>query len=56
MWAKDYSDPTVLDGTQWELEITYKDGKTRKYEGSNNFPRTFDDLRKLVGDEIFEEQ
>ena len=56
MWAKDYSDPTILDGTQWELEITYIDGKTRKYEGSNDFPRTFNALSKLVGDESFEEE
>lgn len=56
MWAKDYSDPTILDGTQWRFEITYNDGKTRKYEGSNDFPRTFNALSKLVGDESFEEE
>ena len=56
MWAKDYSDPTILDGTQWELEIKYEDGKTRKYSGSNDFPRTFDALSKLVGDKFFEDE
>ena len=56
MWAKNYSDPTILDGTQWNLEITYKDGKTRKYWGSNDFPRTFDSLSKLVGGESFEDE
>ena len=48
MWAKEYSDyGLVEDGTQWKFEITYNDGKTRKYEGSNDFPRTFNALSSL---------
>ena len=56
-WAKEYSSyGLVEDGTQWKLEITYNDGKTRKYGGSNAYPRTFDALRKLVGDEYLDEE
>jgi len=37
----------VLDGVQWFLEIQYKNGKKKKYAGSNAFPYNYDDLISL---------
>lgn len=52
-WDKTYStlkyDMEILDGTQWELTITYKSGKVAKYGGSNAYPYNFDDLCQLFG-------
>ena len=40
-WKKDYHDPDILDGTQWEL--TFKDGKKiYRGRGSNAYPENFE--------------
>jgi hypothetical protein len=36
-WYRNYTDPHVLDGTQWELFYHNK-----KHEGSNKFPDEYD--------------
>ena len=36
-WARDYTNPDVLDGTQWLLKLTH-DGGTVRCAGSNAFP------------------
>ena len=46
-WHRDYVDLTVFDGTQWGLTIYFSGGKRKKYEGSNDFPNEFNDLRVL---------
>ncbi len=40
----------VLDGTQWDLEIEFRNGKPLwKSSGSNSYPYNFDDFQKLFG-------
>lgn len=38
----------VLDGVQWFLEIQYKNGRKKKFSGSNAFPYNYDDLLSLL--------
>jgi len=58
-WKKQYDDPGMLDGTQWELEIKYNEGAAFKAYGSNAYPENIIDgasefkmllkgLRKLI--------
>jgi hypothetical protein len=37
-WKRRYVDKTILDGTQWELEVTFENGSTVKRNGSNQYP------------------
>ncbi len=37
-WKRNYMNMHVLDGTQWELEISYNQGKKKKISGSNAYP------------------
>lgn len=48
----------VLDGTQWELEIHYKNGiKPFKIYGDNAYPYNFDEFKELLGiDSSIEEE
>jgi hypothetical protein len=48
-WDKEYIDSEILDGTQWNFEIEYNDGKKKKYSGSNDFPDNFEELCELFG-------
>lgn len=36
-WQPEYFDHDILDGTQWELELTHA-GRTVKCDGSNAYP------------------
>ena len=41
---------SVLDGTQWELEIHYTNGaKPFKSYGSNSYPYNFNEFQELIG-------
>ncbi len=44
-WKKEYIDPNILDGTQWEIKISNSYKKIKSY-GSNKFPnkKKFNDL------------
>ncbi|SDJ61876.1 hypothetical protein [Alkalibacterium thalassium] len=46
-WQEAYNDPTILDGTQWELKLTFDDRESVKSVGSNAFPALYDDLLEL---------
>lgn len=46
-WKKNYIDPSVLDGTQWELKIRLTNGRKRTYYGSNDYPPYWDELVKI---------
>ena len=46
-WKKDYTDPYVLDGEQWELEIGLNGGRKRTYHGSNDYPPYWPELRAI---------
>jgi hypothetical protein len=47
-WKKRYVNLNVLDGTQWELEITFIDRKPLKCHGSNMFPPHWKKLLKVI--------
>ena len=44
-WKKNYVDPNVLDGEQWELELKLSGGRVRNYGGSNAFPPYWAELK-----------
>lgn len=46
-WQEAYNDSTILDGTQWELKLTFDDRESVKSVGSNAFPALYDDLLEL---------
>lgn len=55
-WKDRYFAPQVCDGTQWQLEIIFSDGSSRKIAGSNAWPKDFDllcigDIRKRMREE-----
>ncbi len=49
-WEKNYDNPYVMDGTQWQIRIEYEDGR-RPVEigGSNAYPYNFSELMELLG-------
>lgn len=55
-WKNRYVDPDILDGTQWELEITFDDKSILKRHGSNAYPPHWKKLlsvfKKYVSSEI----
>lgn len=46
-WKKNYVDPNVLDGEQWELELKLSGGRVRNYGGSNAFPPYWAELKTM---------
>ena len=49
-WKKNYVNPSILDGTQWSIDIEYEgDRKPVHIDGSNKFPYNFDDLLGFLG-------
>jgi len=46
-WEKQYNDPSVMDGTQWELEISMTDNRTLEYSGDNAYPAYWDELKQI---------
>ena len=56
-WEERYDDSSILDGTSWLFEVTYKD-KSIESSGSNSFPKRFNDLidaiRKLIKEDGFQ--
>jgi len=53
-WDGEYSDPDILDGTQWELKLKFDGRKKFKTGGSNAFPVRMDDLLEYL-DPYFEQ-
>lgn len=37
-WKDKYDNEYVIDGTQWELEIDFNNGHSKKIYGSNSYP------------------
>lgn len=49
-WRKDYSNPDVMDGTQWELRIHFSNAyQSVEISGSNAYPYNFKALMDLLG-------
>ena len=46
-WKKEFVDPCVLDGTQWELDIKLTNRRVRHYYGSNDYPPYWSELKKI---------
>ena len=44
-WEREYTDPDIMDGTQWELVFSFDRGEDYGIYGSNAYPPLFDDLR-----------
>ena len=56
-WKRTYKDPLVMDGTQWELDIYYNNGrKAVKISGSNAYPYNFEDLKEFLEVEMEDEE
>lgn len=47
-WKKHYTDPNVMDGTQWEVVLTFDNIKPLKISGSNDFPILYNQFLDLV--------
>ena len=47
-WKKQYVDPNVLDGTQWELEVIFSSGKPLKIYGCNLYPPHWKSFLKTI--------
>jgi hypothetical protein len=47
-WKKNYYNNNILDGEQWEIEITLISKRKIKIYGSNEYPENFDELRKKL--------
>ena len=46
-WYKSYVNDQILDGEQWNLEVTINRNHTIRYYGSNEYPAYWGELRKL---------
>lgn len=46
-WKNEYVKNDIVDGTQWQLQITYKDDNIKHYFGKNDFPSNFEYLDKI---------
>lgn len=47
-WKNEYDNPYVLDGTQWDVVLTFEDGSKVQTGGSNSFPRNFSRFLKVM--------
>jgi hypothetical protein len=46
-WNNSYTDPGVVDGTGWSLEVTFDNGLTISRSGSNEYPPHWREFLKL---------
>lgn len=46
-WKSKYENTNIIDGIEWQLQITYKNGETKYYFGKNDFPSNFEYLDKI---------
>jgi len=47
-WKKRYSDPNIMDGTQWEININFQNGKKIEIHGNNDYPKEWDKFYEVV--------
>jgi len=43
-WKNKYVNNNVLDGVEWQLQISYKNGEKDFFYGKNDFPNNFETL------------
>lgn len=53
-WDEEYSDPDIMDGTQWEIKLKFDNRKKFKTAGSNVYPALMDELLEYL-DPYFEQ-
>lgn len=46
-WENKYVKDNIIDGMDWQLVITYKNGDIKHYYGKNDFPVNFEYLDKI---------
>ncbi len=46
-WKKRYVDLSILDGTQWSLDISLSNRRSRHFHGSNAYPPYWNELKKV---------
>lgn len=51
-WKSTYEDNSMMDGIEWKLQITYKNGEIKQYCGKNDFPNNFEYLDKIKDEMI----
>ncbi|WP_218240498.1 hypothetical protein, partial [Pseudomonas sp. 2822-17] len=54
-WKRQYVEPDVMDGTNWQVELV-RDGRNIYKQGNNKFPRGWEELchaiKELTGQEF----
>lgn len=48
-WDPTYWNPSMVDGEEWELVLSFIDGSKKKFRGSNSYPYNFHELVQLCG-------
>ena len=51
-WKSKYENKNMIDGTEWKLQITYKNGEIKQYVGKNDFPANFEYLDRIKNEMI----
>lgn len=46
-WNSEYIDPSVCDGEQWSLDVSYSDEYSLSYSGSNAYPENWTELLEI---------
>ena len=46
-WKEKYENQNIIDRTEWNLQINFKDGTKKLYSGKNDFPNNFEYLDKI---------
>ena len=47
-WEKNYNDPNIMDGTQWEVNINFQNEKKIEINGNNDYPNEWDKFYKII--------
>jgi hypothetical protein len=47
-WDKEYYNPNILDGDQWDLEMVYNNGKKKTITGCNRYPGSQSDSNETT--------
>ncbi|OJG93236.1 hypothetical protein RV15_GL001268 [Enterococcus silesiacus] len=47
-WKEKYVNKDIMDGYQWSLTIKYKDGEAKSIYGSNDQPKKYDELIRVL--------
>ena len=47
-WKKEYSNPNIMDGEQWELKLECSDGKELAITGCNAYPKNWKVFKEII--------